>query len=297
MFEEELSSEARRLIDNFFANPARKQFLLTELVDLKKLFSGEVADKLRDFYINSGLVNHSIKKIKTRDRKTILVGIEELMEMNITSAIPALDSLLTSPEIDEDIKGHVHLAILNLDPDQGFRYINEANSYLTEWQQLTIIALLDRKNYFDVPYLDKWLDKNDSLIIFGCRLIRFTKSLIEIPLLTEMVSTSKPTIKVEVIKTLGVLEVNDVTPLLIEIYPYENEEVKEAILLALGQFTEPAALSFLVECAILDPFKYKMLAVRAIDKTEGGDDALKQLLSLRNPEIDKIIRHVSDPRL
>ncbi|WP_247231557.1 HEAT repeat domain-containing protein [Telluribacter sp. SYSU D00476] len=296
MFEERLSNEAEDILDDLLSDATETQFLVNELVGLTRQFTGEVADKLREFYQREELVEFSLDKLKTGDKKAILMGIEELMEMNVTSAIPALASLLQTEE-DEEIQGHVHLAILNLNPDQGFRYLNEANKYLSEWHQLTIIALLDRKDYYDVPYLDKWLTKNDSLIIFGCRLIRFTKSLIEIPLLKELVTTTPPHVKVEVVRTLGVLEANDAGPLLMDIYPHENEEVKLAILEALSQFGDPAALPFLIECTIREPFRIRMAAIRAIDKTGGGTEAMKQLHSLQDTQIDKIIRHVSDTRI
>lgn len=157
----------------FEKNWNRKHFknrFLEELIKLHRLFTGKSQRNLKQFYTSSGLMKLSFKKIRSRKWPEKCAGIQELSEMQIKKAIPIIQKH-TSSKI-ETLKMVSLTELLNLKGLKGLRILEDYEEYLNDWIQLNLLEFIKKNDVSEVPdfgYLLK--SKNDSIVIFGLRLL------------------------------------------------------------------------------------------------------------------------------
>ena len=264
IFDEKLSPKSAKMEVYFLQNSHRKQLLLDELMNLHKSLDGEIAKTIEQYYILKGYDKISLKKLKSKKTHEILQGVSELVEMKNHDSIQILDNLLLRT-IDNSLKNYLMISIIKLDPEKGLRKLFSFDNYLTDWLQLSIINILDKKKFSDPPSLVKWIDKGNSFAIFGCRLTAYTKSEKDIPLLKTLIYTNDIPLKIEVIRTLGIMDAQEVNEQLIEIYFDQEIAVKSAILNTLAKFKNPNNFSFFVSCSKSNSHQTQLLALQGIN--------------------------------
>ncbi len=264
IFDEELSQESEKMESYFLSNSHRKQLFLEELMSLHKNLQGDIAIMIEHYYRLKDFDKVSIKKLKSEKTHEILQGVDELVEMRNLDSIQVLDNLLNQT-IDYSLRNYLMTAIIKLDPEKGLRALFNFDNYLTDWLQLRIIGILDEMMFLNPPALAEWIDKGGSFAIFGCRLSAYIKSEKDIPLLKTLIYTKDISLKIEVIRTLGIMDAHEVNELLIKIYVSQNNDVKVAILNTLALFKNPNNFSFFVSCSKSDTHQTQLLALKGIN--------------------------------
>jgi hypothetical protein len=264
IFEEELSKEGLRLKRLLFYNSFRRNILLGEIIKLHANLQGELALKLEEYYVQSKLCSETVKKINSKKKDVILKGLSEYLEMNFRSGLRSI-YLLFNKTKDPELNNELVVAIIKLDVKYGIELLLNLKTYLSDWYQLKIIKILDELMYTSHPPLEKWIEKGGSLAIFGCRLVAFSKSHQEIPVLVELLSCKNDALKIEAIRTLGILEAESVNDTLIGIYFGESDPVKEEILKTLKIFRKTNNIPFFLKCIKTTNKEEKLMALQAID--------------------------------
>lgn len=264
IFDEKLSPESAKMEVYFLKNSQRKQLFLEELMSLHKSLQGKIATTIEQYYILKGYDKISVKKLKSEKIHEILQGVNELVEMKNHDSIQILDNLLHQT-IDYSLKNYLMIAIIKLDPENGLRKLFSFDNYLTDWLQLRIIKILDEEKFLNPPSLAEWIEKGNSFAIFGCRLTAYTKSEKDIPLLKTLIYTDDIPLKIEVIRTLGIVDAQEVNELLINTYFNQKIAVKVAILNTLAMFRNPYNFPFFVSCSKSDTSQTQLLALQGIN--------------------------------
>lgn len=264
IFEEKLTPESMEMEQYFLKNRARKQLFLGELLSLHKNLQGEFATTIEQYYLSKGFDKLSFKKLKSEKTYNILQGLDELVEMKNHDSIKILENLLHQT-IDYTLKNYLMIAIIKLNPESGLRGLFNFDNYLTDWLQLRIIKILDELKFINPPPLLKWIEKGGSFAIFGCRLTAYTKAEKDIPLLKKLINKNNVPLKIEAIRTLGILDAQEVNEQLIKIYFHENLVVKVAILNTLGMFKNPNNFNFFVSCSKSNTHETQLLALNGIN--------------------------------
>jgi hypothetical protein len=153
-------------------NPMLRQLTINELLHLKKSFSGEAAKNITLLYVQLGLKDFSMKKLKSNKWHVKARAIQELYLMQQREALPRIYKNVNS--FNEFIRMEAQIGIIHLIGFDGLRFLNVINNKLTEWQQ---IKLLDQLAKFpinedvlaaDIP---RWLKSpNETVIIFALKL-------------------------------------------------------------------------------------------------------------------------------
>ena len=149
----------------------RRQYLVNELVDIRRSFSGELGANLSIIYERLGLKDISVKKLKSDKWFHRARGIQELYIMEQRDT---LDQIYEAANDDNEyVRMEAQTGIIHMQGYDGLKFLDEADYYLTEWQQLKILQQLD--DYERTPALHKgitnWLkSENDSVVLFGLRL-------------------------------------------------------------------------------------------------------------------------------
>jgi hypothetical protein len=260
------------------------------------MLEGDDAEKLREYYYNSGLVETSIKKLGAFNGGETIQGISELNEMKVSDAVDILAPYLKRGGFNDSIT-QARLAVVNIDTKKGFELILENDNFQSEWDQLLLISLLERKQFTNIPSVKEFMNKNDSLKVLGCRLASESKAFEDIPYLIMLAKSDSNYVAIEAIRALGNLEADEAVNHLINIYPNQTNNVKIEILEALIKIKDTNTLQFLKVAAIDEDYEIRIRALKAISKLDTGKTVTKQLLLLNSPEIAKGIEHVNDERI
>jgi hypothetical protein len=210
-----------------FKNKARKQILIAEIIKLHDSLQGEEAQKLEEFYNESGLIKQSYSKVLSTNKDLVLSGLGELVEMKSEGYLETLETLLKST-FDEELKKYLITAILKLDPKRGLDLILNADHFLSDWFQLIVLKELDELGFTDFPEPELWKEKNESIALFGQRLYSYKE-----PLEKSQFAEFEPLDIIEVareeIPQPAIIKASSLEQALIDIYLDESEETQQEI--------------------------------------------------------------------
>lgn len=287
-----LSDHLTEIEKQLLSSTYNKQLLINcTIIEYSNATNLEDKKIIWNYYSDQGLLRLSLEKLKSFQRRTFFKGVIELTQMNIKASVVLMMKILEK-EKDENIIEALDTAILSLRPIKGLGYILKANNILNEWQQLNILVTIAKSQNFILPPLLKWLEKNDTLKILGCRLVALKKVKEEMPILMYLLDTDIPKLKVEVIKALVALEAPIHAQLILG-YPKEKSIVKIEILKSFLQNAPSNSIDFLKNCAIKEKFELRKIAVQAIHNLDPEHHELNTLLILNIPELNNIISQVS----
>jgi hypothetical protein len=119
--------------------------------------------------------------------------------------------------------------------------------------------------FLSPPSLAEWIEKGNSFAIFGCRLTAYTKAEKDIPFLKMLLSSSNIPLRIEAIRTLGIVDAQEVNDLLIKTYFNQTISVKIAILDTLAMFKNPHNFPFFVSCSKSYTHETQLLALKGIN--------------------------------
>lgn len=297
MFDDTVSEQAELLTQRFLKHPLQQKILMRELFKLHKQFTGELADKLNKYYLDYKLIAISLKKLNSPFWNIKAEGVIELTQMEVFSALSDISKLLKYKRIPKLINV-VQQSIIKLDNEKGLELLISQNEYLSDWQQLKIIDLLDKTNATIKPDFETWFDrKNISIQIFACRFIAHYRVLDAVPLLLKQLENKDNSVKASAIEAIGLLGLNNASEILINEYDNCTDEVKNKIIEALLNNVKEDAISFLTSIVKQADFQKSMNACKALNHLPNGPLILSNLLPELTLEKQTIIKHVFDKRI
>lgn len=147
----------------------REQFL-AKLIKLHQLYGGEIALNLQKCYKESGLIQLSFEKIRSRRWHLKCAGIQELSEMEVKKAIPIIREHTRSK--NPTVKMVALIEVIHLKGLKGLWLLKDYEDTLDDWIQLNLLESIKAANTADVPDFGFLLKaKNDSIVVFGLRLL------------------------------------------------------------------------------------------------------------------------------
>jgi hypothetical protein len=170
----EESVDSIEIPDRFYrimSTPTAKQFVIDELLNCKRNFSGSVAENISKLYEKLGLKKESIRKMRSRRWHIRAKGIQELYMMDQKDMLRSIYKYTNSK--NEYVRNEAQTGVIHLTGFSGLRFLNVVSYPLTEWQQL---QLLERLRLFpDKPditdRIPAWLKStNDTVVEFALKL-------------------------------------------------------------------------------------------------------------------------------
>jgi hypothetical protein len=146
-----------------------RQMMIDEMLNMKKNLSGVGVEDLYRLYELLGLQEDSYQKLISKKYQLIVMGIRELSEMNCHIHYRFI--YRCTNHIQEDVRIEAQVAVVRLFGVKGLRFLSRVTYPISEWQQMTLLHLLNNMKNEKPKGIDNWLDsKNDSVIIFSLRL-------------------------------------------------------------------------------------------------------------------------------
>jgi hypothetical protein len=168
-------------------NTLFQNLLLKDVVKLHQNYSGEYSKKIESFYFESGLINKSISKIKNNNWDTKCEGVAELSEMKVTAMYPEI--LKLTKVKNKTLKMVALVASINLKGFEAIETLRDYDEHIDDWIQINLFNAIKHWDLTDVPDFRYLLDsKNDTVVIFGLRLISMYEQAQANPILQKLIT-------------------------------------------------------------------------------------------------------------
>jgi len=151
--------------------PAGRNFVLTELFNARKNFTGTAAENAAAIYEQLGLKKHALKKLKSTRWHMIARGIQELYLMGQADVLEKIYANTNARH--EFVRMEAQTGIIHMIGFEGLRFLDTASYPLTEWQQIKLLEQLGytKMNTRLYEVIPRWLDSpNPTVVVFALKL-------------------------------------------------------------------------------------------------------------------------------
>lgn len=170
-----------------------REVLTESILNLHKNYEGIYAQKLEQFYIESGLVKDSFRKLKSIKWEVKCKGITELSEFNIKDAFDTI--IMYSKARNKTLKITAINACINLAGTESIVYLVEHSDPIDDWTQLNIISAFKKHDIGDSEGVELLLEsQNTTVIALGLKLIKELKLTQKIPFVAQLAAKAPNTL-------------------------------------------------------------------------------------------------------
>ena len=297
MFEDHLSPLVFYYKDTSTEDDYHLNVLLRQLIRLHKQLVGEFAEKLRDYYIKSGLVEYSMKRLNSPFWNVKALGVIELSQMNIRESFGAISRLLKYKK-NRYLMDVVQQGLIKLTDVSGLDVLVKQHTYISDWQQLKIMDMLKSSKTKDLPDFSTWFTYNYiPYDLFACRLIMHYQQHKAANEVIEKLSHRKAVVKKAAILVISNLRIEQASNRLKEIYITENKSIKMEILKCFENIMSENLMPFLIQVFEEQDYQLSKFAAYALKKNNQGFDWLMEKKQSTEGQHLQIINHVLDTRI
>ncbi|MET3029456.1 hypothetical protein ABXT06_22465 [Flavobacterium sp. UW10123] len=170
-----------------------REVLTDSLINLHKNYEGVYAQKLEQFYKDSGLIKDSFKKLKSLKWEVKCKGITELSEFNIREAFDQI--IVYSKARKKTLKIVAINAAIKLEGTESIKYLVEHSDPIDDWMQLNIIGAFKKHDVGDTVGIEHLLEsQNTTVIALGLKLIKELKLSQKLPYVVHLADNTSNTI-------------------------------------------------------------------------------------------------------
>lgn len=140
---DEVSFEQKSIIDQFKSNtsePFKRDILISTLLKLNYEISGEMAESIHKLYIQTGLLDYSLSKLKSRKWNSIADGIRELTLFHVKEVQDQVKIHINHPKTE--VRSAMQLYLVNLFHFDGLDFLNNITTPISEWDQIQLLEAL-----------------------------------------------------------------------------------------------------------------------------------------------------------
>jgi len=194
-------------LNKLFKNGFFREVLIDSIMNLHKNYEGIYAQKLEQFYKESGLIKDSFKKLKNLKWEVKCKGITELSEINCTDAFDKI--VKASKGRNKILKITAVNAAIKLGGTKSIMYLTRYSYPIDDWTQINIINAFKKHDIGDTTGVELLLEsQNTTVIALGLKLIKELKLTQKIPYLAKLIANTPNTlIKYEAQNVLQILTV------------------------------------------------------------------------------------------
>lgn len=278
-------------------NKTARRIILKYILSVDLAFAGESNLQLRKLYTRLNYHKRAMHKLNSESWSVRAKTIRELSQMDIEETTDEIRKSLN--HINPVLRLEAGIALLKIDKANPFSFL-EVERELTAWQQMNLLEIIRNSKLLKVPSFKKWLhSKQDSIVEFSIKLISYYQQLDALEDLKLLIKHKNASIRFEVVKCLGSLEMEEVIADLIQVYRLEKDEkVRIQSIKSVAYLGGESAILFLEE-VLHSSISVEMLTA-AIALRELGDVGVSKLYEHTNTtdmQLLKVLRHALDENL
>jgi hypothetical protein len=264
--DDEISSDQQLIIDELkksITDPFKRKIVISTLQKLKNEISGEVAQSIEKLYFQTGLINYTLPKLKSKKWYTLAKGIRELRQFQVKEAHDQVANHINHPK--RQVRKEMQLYMVNLFYFEGLDFLNVLKTPLSEWDQIQLLEVLQRFDNQKIPNIKAWLkSSNDSVVVFSLKLAKIYNQFEQKDVLMGMLDHKNKDIVIEVIFVLCHLEVFEAKEILKHNFEQRSLEEQIAIFKLLENLYELDDEPFLLDYLYHENFEIKVSALKIL---------------------------------
>lgn len=163
----------------FLANKKSALFqklFIKSIIALHYNYSGVYSQKLEKFYVDSGLVHYSLKKLQSKNWSLVVEGMRDLSSLKYQPAYIKLKYLEFGK--NKFVQQEILLARIRLRGLKDLFEFQHSKFFLNDWNQSNILFLVKKHNLPAPENLSELLKAtNQSVVLLAVRLIQYYKQV------------------------------------------------------------------------------------------------------------------------
>ncbi|MFS4455454.1 hypothetical protein [Maribacter sp. 2304DJ31-5] len=236
----DLKIQIRELIKNRFD----RKVLTDILMDLRKDVSGQTRKEVFRIYQDLELHKDAYEKLKSWRWEVVSKGLFELTQMDVKDSFRLITRFINDKR--PTIRKQAEIAVVMLKEEGITYFLDHTRFKISEWQQLKLLDVVRNKENFLPPPFRLWLtSKNNHVVLFSLRLIKYYNQNDSRASLIELVKHRNDHIKKEAMVCLRDFNIKESVQTLKMVFPKCGTDVKMYILDALAQLGSEADMDFL----------------------------------------------------
>ncbi len=170
-------------------NQLFKKITIKSINALHRNYTGELKEKIEEFYVKSGLVNYSLKKINSPNWARTVEAIRDLSNLNYQPAYDNIYSKLKHSK--KNVQKEAFIGIILLKGLEELLQLKETKLYLDDWTQSNILYVVKRDRMHapeNIAFLLK--STNETIAVLGARIIQYFQLNQHIPALEDCIQNN-----------------------------------------------------------------------------------------------------------
>lgn len=278
-------------ISHYLKKPFMRQFLMDNLINIRKNVTGDVATSLVELYKMLGLKDDSVRKLKSLVWHKRARGVYELYMMQQKEELQ--DILEYTNSNNEFVRMEAQTAIIGFSGFNGLVFLDQLTYPLYEWQQIKLLEQLNTVNTGDMPHLPLWLSSANSYVVhFALKLTEIYQQFQVHDDVVPCLESKNDKIRNQAIKTLGSIASENTIEIFKQHYDKETVLNKKAILEQFVVNGTGAELEFLYDKLDEEDDGLKLEAVRAIASIDNNAFSELEHTSAEDDTLISIIKQV-----
>ena len=301
----EHNDEAYRKIGLIAKSEFNRGILINQMRELSKSMNmgmsagvnEEARLRLMELYNQMQLDQDSIRKMYSSKWHIQVKGFRELAFMDVIEANDKIRHTLKSK--NNILRMEAQLALIRLNKDDPFGFLDHLIHPFTLWEQLNVYELITLHG-LPVPQFSRWTaSPNKTVVIFSLRMIQVFKQQQAVRQVIQCLEHPDAGVRHQAIIVCGEIQLRETLSHLKHLYKNEDYNNCFAIVHAMGRMPDEMMLGFLkLVLDKEDDVQLQIESAKAISKMgEVGISALVKLMKSEYKNYNIIIRHVLDKRI
>lgn len=228
-----------------FRHPGKRKFVMQELVNMKRNFTGIAGDNIVKLYIQAGFKKDSLRKFRSTTWHNKAKGIHELFVMKQEDMIPKIFKYTNNQ--NEFVRMEAQTAMISFLGFEGLRFLDVVTFPVSDWQQIKILEQLRPLDVGDMKALGNWLQSsNNTVVIFALKLAEIYQQFQVYNEVVKCLEHPLEKVRMQAVKTLVKIEEDDTASLLAQHYFKEKFTNRLNILQHIGNIASDKELKFLM---------------------------------------------------
>jgi len=291
----EINPEQKKIINKlkiYVRDEFKRNILISVLLNLKNAISGEIAQIIYELYHETKLVNYALINLDSGKWHLIAKGIKDLGKFGVIAANDTVNSYRNHKR--REVRIEVQIFMVKLFHFKGLAFLNDLNWSLSEWDQIQLLEVLHRLENQQLPNITPWLSsKNDSVVIFALKLLKFYSQYENETELFELLNHKNDNIRLKTIELLKGFEFKEGKDALKDNFDDRSTEDQIAFLNTLEHIYNKEDEPFLINQSENENFKIKFSALKIL-KDLNINELAKLKESTNDPEYVKIVNFIEN---
>ncbi len=205
--------------------------------------SGELATFLEELYSKLGLIQYSLKKMKSKVWYIKIKGIREVTQMKVQGVYEETLRLINHD--NKLLRNEAQLTMVKLYQFKGLAFLDTLEFPITEWQQLQLIEEIQNIRNEELPDLTRWLKSdNEYVVSFALKLVKLFNQIQTQELLIKLVMHRSKRVRQNAIGVLEYFKIDESKTILKQVYSKSDVETQRYIVKALLELANEHEIEF-----------------------------------------------------